>query len=144
MSHITEGHVTVDLEKENKILRYLLWIRHKTDRCTLYGDDGEMQCNSCHIDFKRDHPNIIEEKFMLANGLYTLDQLDTMKARANQKCINCRHFSTDNKNLTYSSCAHKIDIDRAFTNSCDKFLNIDKTVDKKPDPRQASKTKSTV
>ena len=42
----------MDLKQENKELRKLLWLRHG---CTsLYGDDGEMQCNSCMIDFKRD------------------------------------------------------------------------------------------
>lgn len=28
----------------------------------LYGDDGEMACNSCLIDFKRDPPDLIEQK----------------------------------------------------------------------------------
>ena len=48
-------------EDENKILRKLLWLNHG---CTsLYGDDGEMQCASCMIDFKRVPVEEIEQKF---------------------------------------------------------------------------------
>ena len=39
-------------------LRKLLWLHHGCDG--LYGDDGEMQCNKCHIDFKRDTIEEIE------------------------------------------------------------------------------------
>lgn len=34
------------------ILRRLLWLSHRCEQ-QLYGDDGEMQCASCLIDFKR-------------------------------------------------------------------------------------------
>jgi hypothetical protein len=35
-------------------LRYLLWIRHDSNHSAfLYGDDGEMQCSKCGIDFLR-------------------------------------------------------------------------------------------
>lgn len=38
-------------ETENRKLRELLWLSHG---CVgLYGDDGEMQCGSCLLDFKR-------------------------------------------------------------------------------------------
>lgn len=30
-----------------------LWINHGCEIGTLYGDDGEMQCSSCIVDFKR-------------------------------------------------------------------------------------------
>ena len=48
---------------ENKELRKLLWLRHG---CTnnLYGDDGEMQCNRCMIDFKRDSVETIESRLV--------------------------------------------------------------------------------
>jgi hypothetical protein len=39
---------------EEIILRKLLWIRHDSEHFAgLYGDDGEMQCGICGIDFKR-------------------------------------------------------------------------------------------
>ncbi len=46
---------------ENDILRRLLWLNHG---CThLYGDDGEMQCNVCRIDFKRMTASDIRARF---------------------------------------------------------------------------------
>jgi hypothetical protein len=44
-------------------LRYLLWMRHGCSVAALYGDDGEMQCGACGIDFKRDGPGRISERF---------------------------------------------------------------------------------
>lgn len=40
------------------ILRKLLWLNHGHDN--LYGDDGEMQCAECCLDFKRDSVDIIQ------------------------------------------------------------------------------------
>jgi len=51
----------LELEKDVSSLRKMLWLRHGVD-CVLYGDDGEMQCNSCMIDFKRDSVVAIEER----------------------------------------------------------------------------------
>lgn len=48
------------IEVENK-LRRLLWLRHGCDG--LYGDDGEMQCSRCVIDFKRDNVDDIIKSF---------------------------------------------------------------------------------
>ena len=45
------------LELENCELRRLLFLRHGCSGPALYGDDGEMQCNHCLLDFKRDSPN---------------------------------------------------------------------------------------
>lgn len=40
------------LQAENQLLRVMLFLAHP---CVgKYGDDGELQCNSCVIDFKRD------------------------------------------------------------------------------------------
>lgn len=52
-------------EEENKILRRLLWQHHGCESISaaLYGDDGELQCNVCGIDFKRDTAEKIEERF---------------------------------------------------------------------------------
>jgi len=49
------------VQKENEIFRELLWLRHG---CTnLYGDDGERQCGSCMLDFKRDSAQKISDRF---------------------------------------------------------------------------------
>lgn len=67
-----------DLERENKELRRLLWMNHghicelsperphsQPQRTgtyrMLYGDDGEMQCASCMVDFKRLTPREIAQ-----------------------------------------------------------------------------------
>lgn len=50
-----------DLVGHEKQLRKMLWLSHG---CTgLYGDDGEMQCGSCLIDFRRDDVQEIEARF---------------------------------------------------------------------------------
>jgi hypothetical protein len=45
-------------------LRRLLWLRHGCPFAALYGDDGEMQCSSCMVDFKRSPVEFIERQFM--------------------------------------------------------------------------------
>jgi len=61
---------------ENKKLRYLLWAQHPC--LWKYGDDGEMQCGACGIDFKRDSASSIEEKFY-QRGLRILKYKDRTK-----------------------------------------------------------------
>ena len=46
-------------------LRYLLWAQHPCGG--KYGDDGEMQCGACGVDFRRDSPASIEAKIVRAN-----------------------------------------------------------------------------
>lgn len=55
----TTGHSTQD---DMLALRKMAWINHGCLIGTLYGDDGEMQCSSCRIDFKRDPVKLIVEK----------------------------------------------------------------------------------
>lgn len=55
------------MSSEERILRKLLWLRHGCSFSVLYGDDGEMQCNKCGIDFLRDTPQVIESKFTERN-----------------------------------------------------------------------------
>ncbi len=49
---------------DEKILRRLLWLRHGCPFSALYGADGEMQCSSCDIDFKRMPPDVIEARWI--------------------------------------------------------------------------------
>lgn len=57
--------LAMNLKEENKKLRMLLWARHGCS--ALYGDDGEMQCSHCMIDFKRDSADYIERKWYTEN-----------------------------------------------------------------------------
>jgi len=52
---------------ENMLLRKLLWLRHGCPPHGLYGDDGEMQCSACGIDFKRASAKYIERRFLEIN-----------------------------------------------------------------------------
>ena len=54
---------TMGLKEENKELRELLWLRHGCSFFQFYGDDGEMQCHHCMIDFKRDPVEKISRVF---------------------------------------------------------------------------------
>ena len=56
-----------DAEAESAKLRELLWIRHRCSTAALYGDDGEMQCGVCLIDFKRQSVSSIEQDFLARN-----------------------------------------------------------------------------
>jgi hypothetical protein len=61
---------TVDLERsisEEMTLRRLLWVHHECPPHARYGDDGEMQCSSCLIDFRRISIKRLEEKFFERN-----------------------------------------------------------------------------
>jgi hypothetical protein len=53
-----------DITDNESKLRELLWLHHGCPVHILYGDDGEMQCGNCMIDFKRDDGNQIEEKLI--------------------------------------------------------------------------------
>ncbi len=52
------------MSDNNELLRHLLWIRHGCPITALYGDDGEMSCNRCGIDFKRNAAEQIDAKFV--------------------------------------------------------------------------------
>lgn len=45
-------------------LRKLLFMSHPC--LGRYGDDGEMQCGACRIDFRRDDPELIERRLIEA------------------------------------------------------------------------------
>jgi len=59
----TDEDYILRLKSDNLKLRKLLWIRHGCEIASLYGDDGEMQCGKCRIDFLRDSVELIENKF---------------------------------------------------------------------------------
>jgi len=59
LQHKNNLKMIKQLQAENEALRYLLWLRHGCEMSALYGDDGEMQCKKCVIDFKRDSEDMI-------------------------------------------------------------------------------------
>jgi len=59
--------VPEEKKSENELLRKLLWVRHGCPFHCLYGDDGEMQCSCCGIDFKRASAEYIERRFIEIN-----------------------------------------------------------------------------
>lgn len=52
--------------KNEEILRELLFMEHHCD--AKYGDDGEMQCSKCLIDFRRDSAETIRDKIQKRNN----------------------------------------------------------------------------
>jgi len=50
------------LKEENRILRYLIGMSHDGPKHRIYGDDGELQCSACRIDFVRDSAQDIQRK----------------------------------------------------------------------------------
>ena len=65
-------------------LRQMLWLRHGCDHAFLYGDDGEMQCHNCGLDFRRHSEDRICDtinfvalyKFYLSAAIITAEQYD--------------------------------------------------------------------
>lgn len=53
----------VKLRNELHGFRMLLFLRHGCSLSDLYGDDGELQCKACNIDFKRFTVREIEMQF---------------------------------------------------------------------------------
>lgn len=86
-------------DERELLLRKLLWLNHG---CTfLYGDDGEMQCGKCLIDFKRDDPKLIERKLMLRHGRFVQTEHgeifvpnDILREKE-EKMENCKKYRKD-------------------------------------------------
>ena len=55
---ILEQHFAIT----DEALRRVVWLNHGCPMPALYGDDGEMQCNICYIDFKRMSGSDIEKR----------------------------------------------------------------------------------
>lgn len=60
---------------DEMILRKLLWLNHKCDINALYGDDGELSCGNCLIDFKRMSAKAIENR-LIQNAIEILKKED--------------------------------------------------------------------
>lgn len=55
------------IKEENKIFRRLFAMAHDSEKHRIYGDDGELQCSSCRIDFVRDSAQDIRRKLEASN-----------------------------------------------------------------------------
>lgn len=64
----------VALQADNRKLRYLLARQHESATHRIYGDDGELQCGACWIDFRLDTVADIERKLYEA-GMRELQRL---------------------------------------------------------------------
>ena len=52
-----------ELSEDEYLLRRLVFMRHSScDGRSLYGDDGEMHCHECDIDFVRDSGRDIQDR----------------------------------------------------------------------------------
>ena len=51
-------------------LRKSIWLNHGCSIRDLYGDDGEMQCSRCGVDFKRDSVDLITACFVVERPGY--------------------------------------------------------------------------
>lgn len=52
-----------EMSADELTLRRLLWLRHGCAPHTLYGDDGELQCATCMLDFRRMSAREIDQRF---------------------------------------------------------------------------------
>ena len=76
MMPVTEN-LTDEIERlkfDNRKLRYLLARQHDSAKHMIYGDDGELQCSGCWIDFRRDPVADIERKLYEA-GMRELQRM---------------------------------------------------------------------
>jgi hypothetical protein len=55
------------IKGENAELRKIWWLNHGCSISSLYGDDGELQCSNCMIDFQRDTFEEITDKIWKKN-----------------------------------------------------------------------------
>ena len=69
------------VNEENKELRELLWLRHGCSFFQLYGDDGEMQCHHCMIDFKRDPVEKISRVFAKQGTDILIEHAENLEER---------------------------------------------------------------
>lgn len=69
-----DGELQTSALRDIRRLRQLLALRHGCDISALYGDDGELQCKQCGVDFVRYTVEQISDQWM-ANGIKQLKAL---------------------------------------------------------------------
>lgn len=59
-------------EQVEQALRREWWLNHGHDYSAMYGDDGEMQCNACAVDFKRAPLDELRQVVFVARAIDSL------------------------------------------------------------------------
>lgn len=71
---LTEAEELIQLREDAKWLRKQLWLTHDPKHfSSLYGDDGEMQCARCMLDFRRNSIGRIKE-VLYANTMRRVEE----------------------------------------------------------------------
>ena len=68
--------MTKEEYQDMMILRKFMWVNHGCHPCALYGDDGEMQCGACGLDFKRMSVTKLHESIVTKNLKKYQEQLN--------------------------------------------------------------------
>lgn len=78
----------IRLDADNAKLRERWWLSHGCGIVALYGDDGEMQCNACMGDFKRDTVAELERK-VTAAAVIRCEERQAAMAQLNDQITAC-------------------------------------------------------
>lgn len=70
-------------------LREYLWLGHGHPFAALYGDDGEMQCSACRVDYKRDS---LEQVSVAVIAARSATNLAALAARQEADILNLRRL----------------------------------------------------
>ena len=77
-------------------IRKLLWLTHNCGQSNLYGDDGEMQCHLCGLDFLRHSEDII---------VRTFDRIGVLKYALQSKGISQDEFDNHITSIRFHNLA---------------------------------------
>lgn len=130
-----------DLSHEVDVLKRLLWLRHDPSHFAgLYGDDGEMQCAACGIDFKRMSADHIEALWTAAGikkwaesqktahvptgmkevqpGLYVAKTSTSVFAPPTLKCQDCGGDNAEEGFCPFASDVYNRDVPVVLCKGC--------------------------
>jgi hypothetical protein len=115
-----------DLASEVDLLRKLLWLRHDPNHYAgLYGDDGEMQCGACGIDFKRMSAVEIESRWQ-QDAMRKLIESQLKAEPPKLVCQDCGGPDAEEGFCPYASDVHNRDVPVVLCKSCyhDRVLDV--------------------
>ena len=74
------------MSDEDYLLRYWLWRCHNPSHL-LYGDDGELQCSTCGLDFKRDSAEVIDSRLQQNYTEWLIEHADEIRAAMDKQRV---------------------------------------------------------